>query len=185
MSSKLVMELELDDSATLQVSKLNSAIKENVKNNITNLLDGMSGGAYNGVMNLKLGAVQASLAGTFTGAPTATETVTINGVAFTARASGATGDEFNIGGSVTITAANLAAAINASTTAGILDVIYASSDVGVITVTSKQAGKVGNAIVVADALSNFTWAGSATKLAGGTQQTNLTFEFSKAPTTTY
>lgn len=183
--AKLVVELEVDDTATLMVAKLDSAIKENSMNNLVNLMSGIQGGAYNAAMNVKLGAVQASLAGTFTGAPTAAETCTINGVAFTARASGAVANEFNIGGTVTITATNLAAAINASVTAGVVDVVFASSNAGVVTLYSKQAGKVGNAIVVADALSNFTWAGAATKLAGGTQSTNRTFQFSKAPTTTY
>lgn len=182
---KLVVELEIDDTATLMVEKLDSAIKENSMNNLVNLMSGIQGGAYNAAMNVKLGAVQASLAGTFSGAPTADETITINGVDFTAKDEGAEGDEFNIGANVTATALNLATAINASTTAGIADVIYASPNAGVVTIYSTQAGKIGNAVVVAESMTNFAWAGAATKLAGGTQSTNSTFQFSKAPTTTY
>jgi phage tail sheath gpL-like len=183
--AKLVLEIETDDSATQMVSRLDSAVKDDVLPNIVNLLSGIQGGAYNAALNMKLGAVQATLSGTFTGAPTAAETCTINGVAFTARASGAVGNEFNIGGTVTITAANLAAAINASVTAGVADVVFASSALGVVTLSSKQAGKVGNAIIVADALSNFTWAGAATRFASGAQSTNRTFQYSKVPTTSY
>ena len=43
----------------------------------------------------------------------ATNTVTIDGVVFTAIASGATGTQFNVGGNDTATAVNLAASINA------------------------------------------------------------------------
>lgn len=185
--AKIVLELELDhDSTQLQaILSKDTTAKDEVIHEFINVLEGLAVGAYNGALNVKIGAVPASLSGTFTGDPAADETVTINGVTFTAKASGATGNQFNIGASVTAHAANLAAAINASATAGIADVIRASSELGVITLTSKQAGKIGNAVVVADALANFTWAGSATKLAGGTQDTNKTYQFGKVPTVTY
>jgi hypothetical protein len=50
------------------------------------------------------------------GQPLNNETVAICGVTFTAKTSGATGNQFNIGGSKSATMDNLAAAINASTT---------------------------------------------------------------------
>lgn len=50
------------------------------------------------------------------GQPAATETLVVMGVTFTARTSGATGNEFNIGGTLAITCDNIATAINASTT---------------------------------------------------------------------
>src|SRR6266550_3338005 len=40
-------------------------------------------------------AVSASTTGTFTGDPVANDTVTVNGVVFTAKASGATGNQYN------------------------------------------------------------------------------------------
>lgn len=187
--SKLVLEVEIDESTTLQVSRMDSAIKDNVMNKLMNLMNGIQGGVYNAVLNEKLGAVQASITGTFTDNPLNTETIVINGVTFTAVTSGATGDQWNIvqGGSAAADAAGnasgLAAAINASTTAGVLDVVFASSALGVVTFTSKQAGKAGNAIILSEALTAFTLA--ATRLAGGTQSTNRTFQFSKVPTTTY
>lgn len=57
----------------------------------------------------------------------ATNKVTINGHDFTAVASGASGDQFNVGVSDTATAANAAAAINASTTSGVAGLFYAYS----------------------------------------------------------
>lgn len=120
-------------------------------------------------------AVSASTTGTFTGAPTATDTITINGVIFTARASGATGDEFNIGTTVTETAANLAAAINASTTAGIINTVRATSAAGVVTFYSVVPGPVGKNIPLSESLDNFTLA-QTTLTTGGTQSHNATFE---------
>jgi hypothetical protein len=142
-------------------------------NNVINYLSALVGGSKNGSIEIKLGAIKASLLGTFTGDPTAGQALTINGVTFTARASGASTNEFNI-----VTGANgtaLAAAINASTTAGIAGIVEASSaSAQVVTVTCKVPGLVGNAIACTENMDNFTLAGSATKLAGGTDGTATT-----------
>jgi hypothetical protein len=53
----------------------------------------------------------------FTANAAATNTVTVCGVVFTAVASGATGNQFNVGAALTNSLANLVAAINASSTA--------------------------------------------------------------------
>lgn len=113
-------------------------------------------------------AVSASTTGTFTGDPTAGDTITINGVVFTARASGATGNEFNIGGTPTLNATNLAAAINASTTARIIGTVAASSSAGVVTFSSIVPGSVGLTTTITESLDNFTLA-ATTFATGGTQ----------------
>lgn len=113
-------------------------------------------------------AVAASTTGTFTGAPTAEDTVTVNGVAFTAKSSGATGNQFNIGSTPTLTAANLAAAINASTTAGVAGTVFASSSAGVVTFYSAVPGTAGKSIVLSESADNFTLA-DTTLSTGGTQ----------------
>ena len=123
----------------------------------------------------KVGAVKATGTVTFTGDPSADETVTINGVAFTAKASGATGNQFNIGANVTAPAATLAAATNASNTAGIVNVVSASSAEGVVTLTSVVPGLVGNAITLAENMSNTTVSGSG-RLTGGTDGTAYTLQ---------
>lgn len=114
-------------------------------------------------------AVSASTTGTFTGDPLAGDTVTVNGVAFTARASGAVANEYNItAGSVTANAAALAAAINASTSATILNTVAATSAAGVVTFFSVVPGPVGLNIPITESTSNFTVA-AATFTTGGTQ----------------
>lgn len=114
-------------------------------------------------------AVQASTTGTFTGDPLAGDTVTVNGIAFTARASGAVANEYNItAGSVTANAAALAAAINASTTAKIIGTVGASSALGVITFYSIVPGSVGLNIAISESTNNFTLA-DTTFSTGGTQ----------------
>lgn len=117
-------------------------------------------------------AVSASTTGTFTGDPTAADTVTINGVAFTARASGAVANEYNfVAGDVTKTAAALAAAINASVTARIVNTIGASSALGVVTFFAIVPGSVGIPTVLSESTANFTLA-NTTLSTGGTQAHN-------------
>jgi hypothetical protein len=77
--------------------------------------------------------------------------ILINGVPFTGKGSAATtgNDEFDIsGGTDTLDATALAAAINASTTAGISGVLSATSNAAVVTVTSLVPGLAGNAITI-------------------------------------
>lgn len=119
-------------------------------------------------------AVSASTTGTFTGAPSNSETMVINGVTFTAVTSGATGNQFNIGADVTTTAGNLVTAINASTTAGIINTVSASNVAGVVTFSSVVPGSVGLNIPITEALSNFTLA-ATTFSTGGTQAHNATY----------
>lgn len=124
-------------------------------------------------------AVRATQTGTFTGDPTAADTVTVNGVAFTARASGAVANEYNIvAGSVSGNAAALAAAINASTSAKIKNIIVATSALGVITFTCLVPGTIGNLMTVTESTSNFTLVGTA--LTGGTEDTEVLIENGQA-----
>lgn len=118
-------------------------------------------------------AVSASTTGTFTGAATATETITINGVVFTARNSAPAANEFVVSSTVATGAANLAAAVNASTTAGIINVVGATSALGVVTFFSIVPGEGGKNIPITEALSNFTLA-ATTFSTGGTKAHNAT-----------
>jgi hypothetical protein len=78
----------------------------------------------------------------------ATNTCSINGITFTAIASGATGNQFNVGGTDTITATNLAAVISASVTAGVTGIVVATSALGVVTVSAALAGAHGNGYTI-------------------------------------
>lgn len=117
---------------------------------------------------IRLGFEQgAQASGTVTAAVAiAGNTVTINGVVFTGVASGAVGNQFNIGGTDAITATNIAAAINASVTAGVQGVVTAAAVGTVVTITAVQPGLTGNAISLAS--SGATLAVSGAKLTGGT-----------------
>jgi phage tail sheath gpL-like len=90
-------------------------------------------------------AVQASGTVTVTGMAAAA-TVTVAGIVLTAVASGAVGPQFNIGASDTLTAVNLAAAINAQATA---PSVSATSALTVVTISAKAPGRVGNFIPLA------------------------------------
>lgn len=134
--------------------------------NIATYFTSLAGGVRSGAVSVSLGAVQATGAVTFTGAPTAAQTVTIGNVVFTARASGATGNEFNIGGTIAISATNLAAAINAS--ASLAGRITATSNAGVVTLTSVVPGVIGNSLALTNTLSN----ASVTAFANGADGTS-------------
>lgn len=111
--------------------------------------------------------------GTFTLATViATDEVVINGVTFACVASGATGNQFNVGGSDTITAANLAAAINASVTALVAGVVTATSAAAVVTVSAVETGLTGNAITISSPDATITASGA--RLTGGAVDTGLT-----------
>jgi phage tail sheath gpL-like len=94
--------------------------------------------------------VQASGTITFSAAATANDTLIINGVTFTAKASGAGANEFNVGLTATASATNLAASINASVTALVSGYVTASSALGVVTVTSAFYGTSGNQATIAE-----------------------------------
>lgn len=121
------------------------------------------------VVSLPGVAVQAS--GTFTlTSVVATDAISINGVTFTAVASGATGNQFNVGASDTETATNLAAAINASVTALVAGYVTASSLNTVVTVTAVLPGITGNAMTIASA--DGTIVASGARLTAGAADAN-------------
>lgn len=185
MSTKMILEIETEETAADQLDfYITSAVgAHNAAQRLERLFQKLEAGALAGAVNIKTAAVQAQVLGTFTSFPANNDTIVINGVTFTAKTSGATGDQFNLGASATAAAANLVAAVNASATAGVKDVVILSNVAGVVTFKSKQAGKVGNAIVLSESLGNFTLA--ATVMSGGTQGSNTTHQFGMVPSTTY
>lgn len=123
-------------------------------------------------------SVAASGTYTFSGAASASDTVLINGVTFTAETSGATGNQWNIGSSATQTATNLAAAINGSATAGINTIVSATSALGVVTITALVKGTIGNAVTIAkgtDSGSVNTVSGA--RLTGGVNTTTNVYHY--------
>lgn len=140
-------------------------------NNLVDYLGGVSGGNYAAKLNVQVGAVKASATITSTGAATAAETFTLCNVVFTAVASGATGNQFNVSGTVATQAANIAAAINASS--DLSGLVTATSALGVVTITAVVPGTVGNGLQLSESLTNVT----ATAFASGADGTAYVLNF--------
>ena len=134
-----------------------------------------SDGPVSVAVSVEGAAVRAS--GTVTVATAiAGNTVTINGVVFTGVGSGATGNQFNIGGSNTITATNIANAINGSVTALVAGHVTASSSAAVVTIRSTNYGIYGNAVTLASSGATLTVSGA--RLSGGAADANAkTYSF--------
>lgn len=147
-------------------------------NNFIDYNGGLVGG--NGIpgalVGFEVGMVKATGTLTLTSV-VATNTFAINGVTFTAVASGATGNQFNVGVSDTLTAVNAAAAINASASALVSGNagVVATSALGVVTVTAKVPGVTGNAITLTGGTNI---AASGARLTGGSDGTVTTIDLS-------
>ncbi len=176
--------LSVPDSATTMNSaylQLKAAPANQVDpQGLQKLLADVVDGAQAAYAKISTGSVQASGTGTFTGAATAAQTMTIAGVTFTARAvPDETADEYLVSATVALEAASLARAINASTTAGVVGTVQATSALGVVTITAVQPGVSGNQIPTVDVdTSNFTFAQAA--LANGSDGTQVAVNFGKA-----
>jgi len=105
---------------------------------------------------------------TFSAQPAVNSTITIGSVAVTFVASGATGNQVNLGASVTATVTALAVMLNAVATGALSTQTYTATG-AVLGITSKTAGTSGNAITLAaQAASNASV--SASTLLGGSNQ---------------
>ncbi len=111
----------------------------------------------------------------------ATDVFVINGVTFTAVASGATANQFDVGVSDTQTAANAAASVNASVTALVAGYVTASSaagltTTGVLTITSAFYGLSGNQVTISTPDTTITASG-ARLASGAVDATAQTLQF--------
>jgi hypothetical protein len=122
----------------------------------------ITSGIRPGVVQTKANMAKAS--GTFTvGTMVANDTITINGIVFTAVGTAATALQFTIGGDAPTTATNAIAKFNADTT---LDgMVIATAVTSVITITALVPGELGNAVTIANS-ANATASGA--RLTGGT-----------------
>lgn len=175
MSGKYTLVI---DAATEDLAAFNRLFdRSNAKKSITNVithLRGLLGGVRRARVLACVSSAFASGTLTITNASVANnDTVTIGGVAFTAKTSGATGPQFNIGADATATAAAAVAAVNASATASKL--VKASSALGVVTFQALVPGPIGNFITLAKSGTGF--AVSAAVLAGGASDEVDTYNF--------
>lgn len=120
------------------------------------------------VVGQMLGATKATGKITFTGNPTAADTVTFNGTSTSFVASGATGTQTNIGGTLALTLAAWAAMLNASADTQLAKFKYYVVG-NALVVVAVTGGTAGNALTLAKSCSVATL--SAATLAGGAAAT--------------
>lgn len=94
------------------------------------------------------GAVAATGTITFTAQPTVNSTVSVGGTAFTFVASGATGNQCNIGANLAATLTALAVVLNASVVPGVAAATYGSNATQ-LTITHDTLGLTGNSFALA------------------------------------
>lgn len=119
---------------------------------------------YDGVLGL------ANKAGTFSSTGTEGDTITINGQVFTARATPVAPTDFRIGADANATATNFNTVLNLPANYDLTNV-RASRTGAVVTVFAMTPGVGGNSIPITKTSTAFTWAGGATTLSGGSDQT--------------
>jgi hypothetical protein len=106
---------------------------------------------------------------TFSGQPAVDSTVTINGTAFTFKASGATGNQSNIGATLSDTLDNLVTVLNGSAVPGVATATYSKVGTTKLHVAYDTAGLAGNAFTLAAAAGSNGTVSDAT-LSGGTNK---------------
>lgn len=106
---------------------------------------------------------------TFSTAPTANDTVTVNGVVFTAKAVPVNAHEFALGASAAEAAANLKAKLSAAADVAVDKAVYTVSG-AIVTATYATSGTDGNAFTLAK--SGTAVAVSGATLTGGTNSTH-------------
>jgi len=162
--------IDIDTDTTVSQFYRLEAAKSGITD-IINLLSGIEGGVIDADLDFRDTPVAATGSITFSASgQVADETITVNGETFTAKDSGASGDEFNISGTYTTTASNFATALNASTSAGVAGVVTASADSGVVTLTADFSGVESNGFTVSESMTNVT----AVDFSGGSNGTKST-----------
>lgn len=111
-------------------------------------------GAMAANLSLAFNPVAAQATVTFTGAGTASDTLTVGNVVITLVASGATGNQVNIGASASATAANVVSLINSS--ASFTGICTATNAGAVITLTAAIPGTIGNGLALSKSSTSIT-----------------------------
>jgi phage tail sheath gpL-like len=175
--TKITITHDREATGDLQSQYITQVMSKEMQiSQLQSLINAVGAGARNAQIALVIddgNPVSASGTITLSGVGAANDTILINGVTFTAQASGATGNQWNVGASATLSAANIAAAINASASALVNQHVTASAASGVVTIRAAIAGLAGNAVTIAkgvDAGTVMTVSGA--RLTGGVAATN-------------
>lgn len=175
--SNLLVNVQTDiDTGTLVSQFETPGGKQGIAQRLASLIEAILCGCERGptglpasiALSILTNATRASGTFTYSSFATVNDVITISNVNFTAVATGATGNQFNVGSDATTQAANLAAAVNGSVTALIAGYVTASSALGVCTITSTNYGIYGNTLTMAKGLDAGTVVTvSGSKLTGG------------------
>ncbi len=143
----------LDADAIARVMPTSVEDKRRSIRTISDFIRGFGGGARSGQLTLNVGlaAATATLTISSTG-PANGQTVEICGVIFTAATTPATANEFQRSDNPLVVAQNLVAKVNAVSAENrgkVNDSVVASSANGVVTLTAKTFGRIGNGLHVA------------------------------------
>jgi hypothetical protein len=141
--------------------------------NLANLFNRINIGESYGTITVNSGSVQAAATMTVSaGGSGDGETCVVAGVTFTAKSSGASGNQFNVSATAATQASNMAAAFNAST--DLAGIVTAAAVGAVVTITAVLPGVMGNGLVASDALANV----ATVSFAGGTNGTQYVLDLS-------
>jgi phage tail sheath gpL-like len=146
-------------------------------NKVKNFMQAIKGGARPASISFAQDATaDVSATGTITFSSLANnDTITVGGVVFTAKTSGATGAQFNLGSNDTDAAANAVVVLNAHATVGTY--VRCTSALGVITLTAARAGAAGNLIGLAISAHGSVSAATLASGANAIPSVPVTFSF--------
>lgn len=131
---------------------------------------GLAKGIAGSRRTMATGGVKAVGKIVFTGNHIATDTFVVNGVTFTARASGASGNEWNIDSTLALSLAALAVVLNASVLAAVSRFTYTVTDTNTaITVTADNYAYSDNSVALSSNHSTVV----VTAMTGGKDRPNL------------
>lgn len=175
------LRLVVDTAEDLGALTIDSSNRQKWLRNLVDYLDAVGLGTQSAsIVSSNVAVTAFSTLALSGGGPANNETFVVNGVTFTCKTSGATGNEFNIGADNTATAVNIAAAVNASATAGIPGIVTATSSGAVVTLSAAIPGRIGNAVTITESLAN-TALGNATggRFNSGADSNQVTWSFGR------
>ena len=159
----LTLKTELTQAQVQQFYQLPTSKPKEEAQALKQLFQDLASGARSGSVDVQTGsAAPVAATATITLASCATDTVTIAGVTFTGSATPSGDVQFETDGDDTADAAALTAKINAHPT--LSQVVSATSNLGVVTVTCRTKGVIGNFLGLTETGSTIT----VVAFAGGT-----------------
>ena len=154
----------------------NATLKFAQAKELSKLFQEIASGSLNGKFEVQVDSSVAYATGTLTCASTAAnDTFVVAGTTFTVVASGATGNQVNVGGTNAAMATAIADKINA--TSALSGIVTASASAAVVTITAAQRGKMGNGIQIAGTAVRLAASGTALSSGDGCVSTQNSYSF--------